>query len=254
MKIPLAPLFQGVLKSPFGKGGLRGILVFTLKPAAAFLTTDYWLLTTMFYRLSPQIVLRSPWRPYRARPGERVLVVRTPGAFPPGHPTTRLSLELLPEALAAPPGSAGFQPVIAKRLLDVGCGSGVLTLAGAALGAGFCLGVDLSRPAVRRARENARDNGLAAAVQLVQGSTECLRGPFAVVVANLPWPVQWAKVAELDRLAAGTLILSGFRDLQEAELLARYQERGWRLRTASPGTNGPSRCRLTSATPGWPGG
>jgi ribosomal protein L11 methylase PrmA len=82
---------------------------------------------------------------------------------------------------------------------------------------------------VRRARENARDNGLAAAVQLVQGSTECLRGPFTVVVANLPWPVQVARVAELDRLAAGTLILSGFRDVQEAELLARYQERGWRL-------------------------
>ena len=147
-------------------------------------------------------------------------MVRTPGAFPPGHPTTRLSLELLKEALAARP---------CRRLLDVGCGSGVLTLAGAALGAGFCLGVDLLRPAVRRARENARDNGLAAAVHLVQGSTEGLRGPFAVVVANLPWPVQLAKAAELDRLAAGTLILSGFRDLQEAELLARYRERGWRL-------------------------
>ena len=174
----------------------------------------------MFYRLSPNLVLRSPWRPYRARPGERVLVVRTPGAFPPGHPTTRLSLELLQEALAARP---------CRRLLDVGCGSGVLTLAGAALGAAFCLGVDLSRPATRRARENARDNGLAAAVHLVQGSTEGLRGTFAVVVANLPWPVQLAKAAELDRLAAGTLILSGFRDLQEAELLARYRERGWRL-------------------------
>ncbi len=89
--------------------------------------------------------------------------------------------------------------------------------------------MDLSRPAVRRARENARDNGLAAAVHLVQGSTECLRGPFEVVVANLPWPVQLAKVPELDRLAAGTLILSGFRDVQEAELLARYRERGWCL-------------------------
>ena len=40
-----------------------------------------------------------------------------------------------------------------------------------------------------------------------------------------------AKVAELARLAApsGTLILSGFRDVQEAELLARYQDRGWTL-------------------------
>ncbi len=174
----------------------------------------------MFYRLSPQLVLRSRWRPYRARPGERVLVLRTPQAFPPGHPTTRLSLELLTEALAARP---------CRRLLDVGCGSGVLALAGAALGAAFCLGVDLSRAATRRSRENARDNGLAAAIHLVQGSTECLRGPFEVVVANLPWPVQLAKVTELDRLAAGPLILSGFRDVQEAELLAQYRERGWRL-------------------------
>ena len=96
-------------------------------------------------------------------------------------------------------------------------------LAGAALGAGFCLGVDLSRAAVRLARENARENGLAAAVRLVQGSTECLRGPFDLVLANLRWPVQMAKVTELDRLTApsGALILSGFRDVQEARTPGR---------------------------------
>jgi ribosomal protein L11 methyltransferase len=177
----------------------------------------------MFYRLSPHLVLRSRWRPYRARPGETVLVLRSPGAFPPGHPTTRLCLDALKEARAAGPCS---------RLLDVGCGSGVLLLAGAALGAECCVGVDLSRRAVRCVRENARDNGLAAAVRLVQGSTECLRGPFDLLLANLRWPVQMAKVAELERLAgsSGTLILSGFRDVQEAELLARYQERGWALK------------------------
>ena len=109
------------------------------------------------------------------------MVLRTPKAFPPGHHTTWLSLELLKEALAAGP---------AARLLDVGCGSGVLMLAGAALGAGFCVGVDLSRAAVRLSRDNARENGLAAVVHLVQGSTECLRGPFGLVLANLPWPVQ----------------------------------------------------------------
>lgn len=174
----------------------------------------------MFYRISPQLVLRSRWRPYRARPGERVLVLRSSGAFPVGHPTTSLCLELLTSALNAP---------ASQRLLDLGCGSGVLLLAGAALGVGCCLGVDLSRSAVRRARDNAEENGLPAAVRLVQGSTECLRGPFDLVLANLPWPVQMAKMGELVRLAAasGALILSGFRDLQEADLLARYQERGW---------------------------
>jgi ribosomal protein L11 methyltransferase len=174
----------------------------------------------MFYRLTPQLILRSRWRPYRARPGERVLVLQAPRAFPPGHPTTLLCLELLKEALVAGPS---------RRLLDVGCGSGVLLLAGAALGAGLCLGVDLSRQAARLSRDNARDNGLAARVRLVQGSTECLRRSFEVLVANLPWPVQLAKVPELDRLASESLVLSGFRDVKEPELLACYQERGWRL-------------------------
>ncbi len=177
----------------------------------------------MLYRLTPNLVLRARWRPYLARRGEQVLVLRTTRVFPPGHPTTRLCLELLPPALAAKPG---------LRLLDVGCGSGVLTLAAAALGADFCLGVDLSRQAVRLCRENARDNGLAAALRLVQGSTAGLRGRFDLILANLPWPVQMAQVAELRRLAApsGTLVLSGFRDVQEAELLAPYQDRGWSLR------------------------
>jgi ribosomal protein L11 methyltransferase len=176
----------------------------------------------MFHRLSPHLVLRSRWRPYLPRPGERVLVLRTSRVFPPGHPTTRLCLELLQEVLASGP---------CRRLLDVGCGSGVLTLAGAALGVDFCLGVDLSRQAVRLARENARENGLAAALKLVQGSTECLRGPFDLVLANLRYPVQLAKVPELARLTAplGTLILSGFRDVQEPELLAGYRDLGWTL-------------------------
>jgi ribosomal protein L11 methyltransferase len=176
----------------------------------------------MFYRLSPQLVLRSHWRPYRARPGEQVVVLRTSRVFPPGHPTTGLCLTLLKEALAS--GSC-------RRLLDLGCGSGVLMLAGAALGAGSCLGVDLWRPAVRRSRENARENGLAGTVYLVQGSSECLRGPFDLVLANLPWLVQLERVAELDRLTApeGALILSGFRDVQEADLLVRHQARGWEL-------------------------
>jgi ribosomal protein L11 methyltransferase len=176
----------------------------------------------MFYRLTPHLVLRSRWRPHFSRPGERVLVLRTSGGFPPGHPTTQLCLKLLPGVLAS--GTC-------RRIVDVGCGSGVLTLAAAALGVDFCLGVDLSRRAVRLSRENARENGLAAALRLVQGSTECLRGSFDLVLANLRYPVQVAKVPELARLTAplGTLILSGFRDVQEPELLAGYRDLGWTL-------------------------
>jgi ribosomal protein L11 methyltransferase len=174
----------------------------------------------MFYRVSPGLVLRSRWRPYRPRQGERVLVVAGSSVFPPGHPTTRLCLELMLETLAAGP---------AARLLDVGCGSGILLLAALAAGAGAGVGVDLAWPAVAATRNNARANGLADSVQVIRGSTESLRHSFDVMIANLPWAVQMEKVAELTRLAAPhtRLILSGFKDTQEFELRNRYQQAGW---------------------------
>jgi ribosomal protein L11 methyltransferase len=176
----------------------------------------------MFYRLSPELVLRSRWRPYRIRPGERVLVLAAASTFPPGHPTTRLCLELVAETLAGEPG---------PRLLDVGCGSGVLLLAGVAAGAQSGVGVDLSGRAAATTRDNARANGLAASVQVVRGSTDCLRGKFGVMLGNLPWAVQMDKVAEFTRLAApdARLILSGFKDTQEDDLRACYEQAGWVL-------------------------
>ncbi len=113
----------------------------------------------------------------------------------------------------------------------MGCGSGVLLLAGVAAGARLGVGLDLSGKAVATTRNNARANGLAAAVQVVRGSTEALRGPFGLMVANLPWAVQMDKVAEFTRLAAPDtrLILSGFKDTQEEDLRAAYQRSGWVL-------------------------
>jgi ribosomal protein L11 methyltransferase len=152
----------------------------------------------------------------------QVIRVRRGEAFPPGHPTTRLSLDLLREALAAAP---------VKSLLDVGCGAGLLSLAAAALGVLRVVGVDLAPAAVQVTRENARDNGLAGSLQVVQGSTECLKSPFDLVIANLPWEVQMDKISELDRLAVsgGRMILSGFRDNQENLLIQGYQSLGWSL-------------------------
>jgi ribosomal protein L11 methyltransferase len=176
----------------------------------------------MFYRLLPNLVVRSRWRPYRPRPGERVLVLATTSVFPPSHPTTRLCLELMVETLATAPG---------PRLLDVGCGSGVLLLTGVAAGAGFGVGVDLAGPAVATTRDNARANDLSGQVKVVRGSTEGLRGPFDLLLGNLPWGVQMEKVREFTRLAGADacLILSGFKDTQEEDLQAGYQQAGWIL-------------------------
>jgi ribosomal protein L11 methyltransferase len=151
-----------------------------------------------------------------------VLRVRRGEAFPPGHPTTRLCLDLLRGALAT---------ASVPSLLDVGCGTGLLGLAAAALGVPRVVGVDISKGAAHVTWENARENGLAGSLKVARGSTECVKGPFDLVIANLPWEVQMDKVSELERLAAlkGRLILSGFRDNQENLLIKSYQRRGWSL-------------------------
>jgi ribosomal protein L11 methyltransferase len=180
-------------------------------------------LSGWFYHLSPHVVLCTRRQPAAIEALAHIIHVNSGEAFPPGHPTSRLSLDLLREALAAAP---------VQSLLDVGCGAGLLGLAAAALRVPRVVGVDLSPAAVHVTRENARHNGLAGSLQVVQGSTECLKGPFGLVMANLPWEVQMDKVPELDRLAApgGRLILSGFRDNQETLLIQSYQRLGWSLR------------------------
>jgi ribosomal protein L11 methyltransferase len=180
-------------------------------------------LSGWFYRLSPQLVLCTRRQPAANEALGQIIHVRSGEAFPPGHPTSRLCLDVLRKALAAAP---------VHSLLDVGCGAGLLSLAAAALKVPRVVGVDISPAAVQVTRENARDNGLAGALQVVRGSTECVRGLFDVVIANLPWEVQMDKVSELNRLAApgGRLILSGFRDNQEDLLIQSYQRLGWSLR------------------------
>ncbi|MFZ5452628.1 MAG: 50S ribosomal protein L11 methyltransferase [Thermodesulfobacteriota bacterium] len=177
-------------------------------------------MAALFYRLSPRLALCPRGSPYEAGPGERVLRLESGEAFPLGHPSTRLSLELLREALAA--GRV-------NRLLDLGCGCGVLGLAAAALGVPRVVGVDISGTAARVTRENARAHKLADCLEVVQGTGASLKGPFDLVAANLPWEAQLDQVPELDRLAAsrGRLLLSGFWDNQEPLLLESYRQRGW---------------------------
>jgi ribosomal protein L11 methyltransferase len=177
-------------------------------------------MAALWYRMSSHLVLCPRGEPYEAGPGERVLLLASGEAFPLGHPSTRLGLELLREALAA--GRV-------NHLLDLGCGTGIMGLAAAALGVSRVVAVDISPQAVRVTRENARANNLAGYLEVVQGSSASLQGPFDLVAANLPWEVQMDQAPELDRLAApqGLLLLSGFREHQEGHLLENHRQRGW---------------------------
>ena len=167
---------------------------------------------------------------------ERVPIKIDPGmAFGTGtHPTTQLCLELIEAFFES-------QSTIMNRkskIIDVGCGSGILSIAALKLGARTALGVDIDADSVKNARENADKNGIGAELILGQGSVaEVLEGKFPfirapLVVANILAPVI-IRLFE-DGLAnliedRGVVILSGILQERAKSVIEAGQARGLAL-------------------------
>jgi ribosomal protein L11 methyltransferase len=126
-----------------------------------------------------------------------------------------------------------------SSVIDVGCGSGILSIAALKLGAGFALGVDIDAAAVKASRENAQANGVSAEqLRLGLGSvTEVLAGQFDIlqaplVLANILAPIIIRLFAGgLGDLVApdGKLILSGILDEQAGGVVSAAQAHGFKL-------------------------
>ena len=99
--------------------------------------------------IGKKMVIVPAWERYEEKPGE-IIVRMDPGmAFGTGtHETTRLVIELLEQYTKA-----------GMRVLDVGCGSGILAICASKLGAAECKAYDIDPVAVRVARENIKDSG-----------------------------------------------------------------------------------------------
>ncbi len=157
----------------------------------------------------------------------RIPIKIDPGmAFGTGtHPTTQLALGLMEDVIV----SVGAQHAAPLQIIDVGCGSGILSIAALKLGMERALGVDIEAPSVKSARENAEVNGIGEEFIVGQGSVdEILSGKYEfksapLVMANMLAPILIRLTkAGLGKLVAenGRLILSGILDEQEARVRA----------------------------------
>lgn len=162
---------------------------------------------------------------------KRIPIKIDPGmAFGTGtHPTTQLCLELMERSFV---GATHESPL---QVIDVGCGSGILSIAALKLGASKVLGVDIDIESVKNSRENADVNGVGEELLLGQGSvTEVLAGQFPfksapLVVANILAPVLIrlfdAGLADLIQ-PNGEIILSGILDHQAESVIEAGQAKG----------------------------
>jgi ribosomal protein L11 methyltransferase len=165
-------------------------------------------------RIGRRLLLHPSWEAVQAKPDDVVLTIDPENAFGSGdHETTRLVLRLLDQHVAGD-----------ERVLDVGCGSGVLSIAALLLGAASAVAVDIDEDACIVARRNAEINGVASRLEASSRDVGDIDGAYDIVLANIetrvlirmPDPLR-ARIAP-----GGFLVLSGILRGERDELLAAY--------------------------------
>lgn len=161
-------------------------------------------------RIGRRIVIRPTWRRHRRAPGDVVIAMDPGMAFGTGlHPTTRLCLAGIERWADDGLLSRGAAADGHARLLDVGCGSGVLAIAAGLLGAGEMVGVDTDPIAIEATLANAGRNRLRRRVRAWQGTVPTGAAPFDLVAANLIASVLVALAPRLrDELRPGGRLLA----------------------------------------------
>jgi ribosomal protein L11 methyltransferase len=162
--------------------------------------SDAWRAFVAPIEITEGIVLRPAWLP-AIDDGRLELAIEPGGSFGLGdHPTTRLSAAAV--ARLTTPGCA---------VLDVGCGSGVLAILAARLGAAGAVGIDVAEAAVEATRDNAVRNAVADRVSASVTPITDVAGSYDLVVANVLAPTLVAMADDLRRVVApgGALVVSG---------------------------------------------
>ena len=149
-------------------------------------------------RVGSNLVICPTWRKHQSLDDD-VLIKLDPGmAFGTGHhPTTRMCMELLETLIVG-----------GEKVIDVGCGSGILSISAAKLGAGDILGIEVESRAVEVALENCELNGISPQITILNGTFPEIRvenASFDVALANIAAKV----VINLSEYIAGAVAIGG---------------------------------------------
>ena len=170
-----------------------------------------------------KLLIRPVWDNDYDPQGRMVLDIEPGLAFGSGgHDTTRLCLETLENHITPD-----------TELLDIGCGSGILGIAGLWPGARSATGVDIDELAVKTARENGEMNGFTEPKYTVfQGNlTDKVSGKYDVVVANIVADIIVMFTKDVGRFLKddGIYITSGIIDTREQDVLDAFEKYGFEV-------------------------
>lgn len=182
--------------------------------------------------IGQRLLIRPVWEEEYDSNGRIVLDIEPGLAFGTGsHPTTKLCLETLEKYIDK-----------GSTVLDIGCGSGILSIASLLLGAKNALGVDIDSLAVKTAQANALQNGFdESRFTAIKGNlSDKVEGKFNVIVANIVADIIMEFNTQVGKFLddGGVYITGGIIESREDEVLysfaqngfeviERFEEKGW---------------------------
>ena len=174
-------------------------------------------------KIGERLLIRPTWEDEYDADGRAVLHLEPGLAFGTGsHETTRLCLEALEKNIKG-----------GERVLDVGCGSGILAIASLLLGAESATGVDIDELAVKTAEENGKMNGFDGdRLKFIHGDlADKVSGKFDIVVANIVADIiiMFCKTVPEFMADNAVFITSGIIDIREQEVVDAFAENGFEI-------------------------
>jgi ribosomal protein L11 methyltransferase len=173
----------------------------------------------MFYRIG-NLVIRSPYSIRRPKMGEDCLVLKSPRSFPPAHPSTKAALTILNR----------LEIKKDARILDIGCGSGILGLAAALKNGGTAIGCDIWIGSIPAIKQNSALNQMEDRFKFFLGSVDAVSSQFNLILANLQAPTHMEMFDHYRRLLplkGDLLVVSGFDDALAGSMEKELAQRGF---------------------------
>ena len=172
--------------------------------------------------IGEKLAVVPSWENYENPQNRTILSIDPGAAFGTGtHATTSLCLELLQDKI--------YDGV---KMLDIGCGSGILALASVLLGAENAVGVDIDAQSVKIATENAQINNISDKVKFIVGDlADKISGKYEVICANIVADVIIRLLPDVDKFMTdnGVLIISGIIDIRKEDIFEAVAKNGFTI-------------------------
>lgn len=213
-------IYKKYLKSSFSNAGIP------CEITDATVNDDEWLNGWKKYfkpiEVGDKLVIKPSWEEYDNNTSRKEVVIDPGAAFGTGtHATTSLCLKLVERYLNA-----------GDCVLDVGCGSGILSIAASLLGAKYALGIDIDETAVKIAKENAKINGIEKVTEYVCGDLcNKVSGKYELVCANIVADVIIRMLIDIDKYMKkdAVLIVSGIIDIRADDVKDAFSSSGYKI-------------------------